>query len=162
MAMKAQAAMEYLMTYGWAILIVIIVAAALYALGVFNPATWTGTRTTGFPNIGVPQDWQYTGTSGQLQVILRNGLGKAIDVSAVTATCNTSAGPYGVQLYSAGVGSLGAGVTRAYYTNATVAAEQCDAISSGSSFSVQLKVEYTPQGDSYSKTDTRTITGISA
>jgi hypothetical protein len=160
MAMKAQAAMEYLMTYGWAILIVIIVAAALYALGVFNPATWTGTRTTGFPNIGVPQDWQYTGSSGQLQVILRNGLGKAIDVSAVTATCNTTAGPYGVSLYTAGVGSLGAGVTRAYYTD--VAIEQCDAISSGSSFSVQLKVEYTPQGDSYSKTDTGTITGISA
>ena len=28
--------MEYLMTYGWAILIVIIVVAALYAMGVFN------------------------------------------------------------------------------------------------------------------------------
>ena len=33
---KAQSAMEYLMTYGWAILIVIIVAAALYALGIFT------------------------------------------------------------------------------------------------------------------------------
>ena len=28
--------MEYLMTYGWAILIVIIVVAALWAMGVFN------------------------------------------------------------------------------------------------------------------------------
>ena len=34
--MKAQAAMEYLMTYGWAILIVVIVVAALYAMGVFT------------------------------------------------------------------------------------------------------------------------------
>lgn len=33
---KAQAAMEYLMTYGWAILIVIVVVAALYAMGVFT------------------------------------------------------------------------------------------------------------------------------
>jgi len=33
---KAQAAMEYLMTYGWAILIVIVVVAALYAMGVFR------------------------------------------------------------------------------------------------------------------------------
>src|SRR4030042_2002506 len=110
MQRKAQAAMEYLMTYGWAILIVIIVAAALYALGVFNPATWTGTRTTGFPNIGVPQDWQYTGTSGQLQVVLRNGLGKAIDVSAVRATCNTTAGQFNVNMTTTGVGSLGAGM----------------------------------------------------
>jgi hypothetical protein len=28
--------MEYLMTYGWAILIIIVVVAALYAMGVFN------------------------------------------------------------------------------------------------------------------------------
>ena len=33
---KAQAAMEYLMTYGWAILIIIVVVAALYAMGVFT------------------------------------------------------------------------------------------------------------------------------
>lgn len=36
MIKKAQAAMEYLMTYGWAILIVIVVVAALYAMGVFK------------------------------------------------------------------------------------------------------------------------------
>jgi hypothetical protein len=34
--MKAQAALEFLMTYGWAILIVIAVVAALYAMGVFK------------------------------------------------------------------------------------------------------------------------------
>jgi hypothetical protein len=35
--MKGQIAMEYLMTWGWAILIVIIVAVALIVLGVFDP-----------------------------------------------------------------------------------------------------------------------------
>lgn len=34
---KGQSAMEYLMTYGWAILIIIVVIASLYAMGVFNP-----------------------------------------------------------------------------------------------------------------------------
>ena len=34
--MKAQAALEFLMTYGWAILIVIAVVAALYAMGIFK------------------------------------------------------------------------------------------------------------------------------
>ena len=34
---KAQSAMEYLMTYGWAILIIAVVLAALFQLGVFNP-----------------------------------------------------------------------------------------------------------------------------
>ena len=36
---KAQAAMEFLMTYGWAILVVLIVLAALFYLGIFSPRT---------------------------------------------------------------------------------------------------------------------------
>jgi hypothetical protein len=36
MVRKGQAAMEYLMTYGWAILVIVIVLAALLYLGVFN------------------------------------------------------------------------------------------------------------------------------
>jgi len=33
---RAQSAMEYLMTYGWAILIIAVVLAVLFALGLFN------------------------------------------------------------------------------------------------------------------------------
>ena len=40
---KAQSAMEYLMTYGWAILIIAIVLAALFSLGVFSSSSFTGT-----------------------------------------------------------------------------------------------------------------------
>ena len=36
---KSQSAMEYLMTYGWAILIIAIVLGAIYSLGLFNGAT---------------------------------------------------------------------------------------------------------------------------
>jgi len=63
---KAQSAMEYLMTYGWAILIISVVLAALYQLGVFNPMTFApkappgscqvfrpnGPYTTSFINLG--------------------------------------------------------------------------------------------------------------
>jgi hypothetical protein len=34
---KSQAAMEYLMTYGWAILIIALVLGVLYSLGIMNP-----------------------------------------------------------------------------------------------------------------------------
>jgi hypothetical protein len=34
---KSQAAMEYLMTYGWAILIIVLALGVLYSLGVMNP-----------------------------------------------------------------------------------------------------------------------------
>ncbi|MCL5239397.1 MAG: LamG domain-containing protein [Candidatus Marsarchaeota archaeon] len=38
---KAQSAMEYLMTYGWAILIIAVVLGALFQLGVFNSGTFS-------------------------------------------------------------------------------------------------------------------------
>ncbi|MEM3827532.1 MAG: hypothetical protein QXR58_02950 [Candidatus Micrarchaeaceae archaeon] len=40
---KAQSAMEYLMTYGWAILIIAVVLGALFSLGVFNSSSLIGT-----------------------------------------------------------------------------------------------------------------------
>jgi hypothetical protein len=40
---KAQSAMEYLMTYGWAILIIAVVLGALFSLGVFNGQNILGT-----------------------------------------------------------------------------------------------------------------------
>jgi hypothetical protein len=43
---RAQAATEYLMTYGWALLIIIVVAAVLFSLGIFKPST--GTTDIGF------------------------------------------------------------------------------------------------------------------
>lgn len=47
---KAQTAMEFLMTYGWAILIVIAVVAALYAMGVFKlPGRGLGKCSPCFP-----------------------------------------------------------------------------------------------------------------
>ncbi len=36
--MRSQAALEYMMTYGWAIIMIVIVAAVLYSLGVFTPS----------------------------------------------------------------------------------------------------------------------------
>ncbi len=38
--MRTQSAMEYLMTYGWAILIIAVVLGALFQLGVFNASTF--------------------------------------------------------------------------------------------------------------------------
>jgi len=37
MKKTGQGAMEYLMTYGWAILVVIIVGVVLWQMGLFNP-----------------------------------------------------------------------------------------------------------------------------
>lgn len=80
---KAQAAMEYLMTYGWAIIIVIIVAAALYAMGLFNPGTQS--IATGFNNIGKPEPggWQMLGT-GNFTVLLANNAPYGVNITSLT------------------------------------------------------------------------------
>ena len=43
---KLQSAMEYLMTYGWAILIIAVVIGVLYALGIFNGSGFLGSFCT--------------------------------------------------------------------------------------------------------------------
>jgi hypothetical protein len=52
---KSQSALEYMMTYGWAILIIVIVAGVLYSLGIFTPSSSTGTTITGFNGFGSVQ-----------------------------------------------------------------------------------------------------------
>ncbi len=41
MKLRMQSAMEYLITYGWAILIIVVVLGALYAFGVFSPSNFS-------------------------------------------------------------------------------------------------------------------------
>ena len=49
-AKKSQSAMEYLMTYGWAILVISVVLGALFSLGVFSGSNFEGTAC--IPNPG--------------------------------------------------------------------------------------------------------------
>ncbi len=58
--------MEYLMTYGWAILIVIIVGVVLWKSGVFSTTAKTSTNF----NIIRPADWAMTASG--LTVVWRN------------------------------------------------------------------------------------------
>ena len=47
--------MEYLMTYGWAILIIAVVLAALFELGVFNPMTFAPKASPGSCQVVRPE-----------------------------------------------------------------------------------------------------------
>lgn len=44
---RGQTALEYLMTYGWALVVIVIVISALYALGILNPETYIKSNCTG-------------------------------------------------------------------------------------------------------------------
>ncbi len=81
---RGQGALEYLITYGWAILIIVIIGGALFALGVFNPSNWVSNkRATGFSSVQV-KDWR--ATSSGVDLILQNKFGSDINLTVIVAT----------------------------------------------------------------------------
>ena len=80
---KSQSALEYMMTYGWAILIIVIVAGVLYSLGIFTPSSSTGTTITGFSDFGVNGQCIQ---GGALQLQITNGIGYPINVTRINTT----------------------------------------------------------------------------
>jgi hypothetical protein len=134
---KAQSAMEYLMTYGWAILIVIIVAAALFALGVFNPSTYTQSAPTGFQGFQIPSGgFQLKGNAtdpqSNLTLQLQNMVGSNINITNVTATYA------GTVKYNA-VASNTIAPGSAYTATVT----GLPAVAPGSSYSADVVITYT-------------------
>ncbi len=83
MSKKSQSALEYMMTYGWAILIIVIVAAGLYSLGIFSPTNSASTSITGFSNFGVQAQCIQ---GGALQIQITNGIGNLINITKINTT----------------------------------------------------------------------------
>jgi len=95
---KAQSAMEYLMTYGWAILIISVVLAALFQLGVFNPMTFAPKAPPGSCQVFRP-DGPYTTSfinlegicSGELPQYVAQFNGQSSYIYVLPYSLNTSA-----------------------------------------------------------------------
>ena len=81
---KSQSALEYMMTYGWAILIIVIVAGVLYSFGIFNPSSSASTTITGFSGLGVTQAACIQG--GALQLQTGNALGYTVNITKLNTT----------------------------------------------------------------------------
>ncbi len=144
---KAQSAMEYLMTYGWAILIVIIVAAALYALGVFTPATTT--TEARFQTLGASTA-HILETGGTFRIKLPNQVGKTISVGSVAVA--PTAGGTGCTTNSSGF-NIAPGQIVETTVNCTTLG-----LSSGAPYSLKVTVSYVPTGG-YASSDSATVTG---
>jgi hypothetical protein len=86
---KGQSALEFLMTYGWAILVVLAAIGALAYFGVLNPSNFLPdqcTSSTGFGCVGKP-----IVTADYAAFILTNGVGGAVTFSNDTLTLTSSA-----------------------------------------------------------------------
>ena len=91
---RAQSAMEYLMTYGWAILIIAVVLAALFALGVFSGASLLGTSCVA--SSGYTCTNPVMNTAGVISFTFGQNTGSTIYAPriACAATTNSSGMPY--------------------------------------------------------------------
>ncbi len=94
MQLKAQSAMEYLMTYGWAILIIAVVLASLFALGVFNSGASLSTSCiplAGFTCYGpVLHQGNLTITVGQATGSAWTGITAYFDPTGSTGCASTA------------------------------------------------------------------------
>ena len=82
---KGQAAMEFLMTYGWAILVVLAAIGALAYFGVLSPSRLLPSKCTLSPGFDFGDCKM---TKDGLQLTIYNGLG--VDTTAINLTINTT------------------------------------------------------------------------
>ncbi len=128
---RSQSALEYMMTYGWAILIIVIVAVVLYSMGIFSPSSFLSfsgiTGLSGFQPASAA-----CASNGQMIVKLSNSLGYQVSINSINVT--TSSGVSVTQPESA---TLNPGQTEEFLVFGI-----CPK-TSGSSFSDTITVAYT-------------------
>ena len=87
MARKGQASLEYLMTYGWAILIITVVIAIIIGSGMFSPKNSAANYAISPPQMPVSSflmNGSDTGTT--LSLNLSNNFGYKIKITGITLT----------------------------------------------------------------------------
>jgi len=142
---KGQAALDFLMTYGWAIALVVIVAAALFALGVFDVSNFIGTKAAGFAGVTVSA-WQMT-TGGTLTMKLSNQVGQRVNITGVGVTVGTSSATV-----NGTVGFLNTGDTTSTLTTAA------NALGTQSGYTAKVVINYT-DSSGFQSSSTGTLTG---
>lgn len=123
---KGQAAMEFLMTYGWALLVVLVAIGALAFFGVLNPGQFLPDQCTFFSGVSCTNYIaKSTVTTDALLFDVTNGLGYTMKGLLITlsnpATGVTLTGPCGT---TSGDFSDGATKTCKYTTSTAFAKGQ--------------------------------------
>jgi uncharacterized protein (UPF0333 family) len=141
MSKKSQAAMEFLMTYGWAILVVLVAVGALAYFGVLSPDKFLPSKCQ-LPAGIACTDFTLNSGNSQATVALRNGLG--FDATAVTVAVSGCTSPAATTLNN--------GELKSFISTSC-------SLTSGSKFSGDVNVTYTNSDSGLSHTVQGSITG---
>ena len=85
---KGQAALEFLTTYGWAFLVVLVMIGALAYFGVINPSRLLPDKCIFGTGIGCQDFVAYSGTNEGFRAELVNGFGYTITIVDVDIDCS--------------------------------------------------------------------------
>lgn len=130
-ARKGQSAIEYLTTYGWAILAIVVVAAVLLQMGVFSQCNEAAPRFAG-QSVSI-DTWAFNGTND----LLLNVRAANEDVEFVDVWIDTDSDDTYDDVSNEDA-NISAGSTQEIYLNMT----DTTPYSSGECASAQIKIEY--------------------
>ncbi|MBI2655548.1 hypothetical protein HYX06_03945 [Candidatus Woesearchaeota archaeon] len=128
MTKKSQAALEFIMTYGWAILVVLVAIGALAYFGVLSPDKFLPAKCTMQAGLACI-DHKATATS--LKIIVKNSLGYDITVTDIKAQQCTA--------------QTGLSISVANGGNLDTTASTC--VNSGSKYNGQVNITFTTPSD---------------
>ena len=80
---RAQAALEFLTTYGWAFLVILIMIGTLAYFGILSPSKVLPNRCN-FGSEFQCQDYQISATANTFKLRLNNNVGEPISISAIS------------------------------------------------------------------------------
>jgi hypothetical protein len=147
---KGQAAMEFLMTYGWAILVVLAAIGALAYFGVLSPDKFLPDKCTANPPFACTE---YKLNSTSVYFKLQNSAGTDVNVSAITLSCDG-----GTNNVAASTGAnviILNGNAAPMTWNGPIAG--CNALSTGNKFKATYDITYIKSGESVSHTGSGSI-----
>jgi len=147
MKMKGQTALDFLMTYGWALLLIVLVIGALFALGIFDINSFLGSRASGFAQVGVPA-WRIDNT-GALTAQFNNRVGSDISVRNVSWTYRGTPGANNTLNVTVANGQ----------TSPTLTLGTISGASAGASYTLQMTVTYVDLNTNFQYQSSGTVTG---
>ncbi|MCX6769637.1 MAG: hypothetical protein NT051_03075 [Candidatus Micrarchaeota archaeon] len=148
---KGQAALDFLMTYGWAIALVVIIAAVLFALGVFDTSNFIGSKASGFSGVAVTA-WKLEPVAGAFTMKVANQVGQPIKITSI----NVSIGQNSVVMSNVSTSTLTVGETSGTLTSS---APHFGAQTSGSSYTAKVVIAYNDTNSGFTYTTAGTLTG---
>jgi hypothetical protein len=146
---KGQAALDFMMTYGWAIVLVVIIAIALFAMGIFDPSNFMGSKAAGFAGVTVT-GWSMD-NAGTLTMKVVNNVGSPVRLDSINVTiAGTSA------LVVVTNATLAVGEASSTLTSAVGA---FGAPATGTGYSAKANIKYTDVNAGFPYTSSGTLTG---